>query len=169
MYKERITAIAKAAHQDYLNSEDHYDQSEFLCQQLDRITNYHNTVVNMEHQMEFQRFRLEGQDYRDFVEDLNQKRIMSHQGMIDGVIIVNRFADKHNIPRLYDGPVDEDMRYKDANTRFGIAEFADDYCSEMFKAGIGKSVEQEHKKVVGDLLKKAENIPDSSSQDLQKE
>lgn len=146
--KSKVEALAKV-------SADNGD-AEFISGQLDSICSYHNTVVRMEQNMQFQKHRLEPVDFQEWLSDQNDSRIKRHERMIDAVIIVNRYCKNNEIEPLYDGKIDETLRYKDADTRFGIAEFAGKYCSEMFQAGQNDSINKKHEKVISDVLAKGE-------------
>ena len=105
-----------------------------------KIINYHNNVVDMEAMISIQRFRFDQDDFVNWLSEQNARRIMSHKAMIDAVIILNRFSKISGLDLFYDGKVDEDLRYDDSDTRFGIAKFADDFCSEIFNAGFGDKI-----------------------------
>ncbi len=55
---------------------------------------------------------------------------------------------------LYEGKIDEERRYDDHDTRFGIAEFSDRFCSEIFGASIEQSIDKEKIANMGEKLEK---------------
>ena len=123
--------------------EDAEDLALFISQRLEKITAYHSFVINYAVQTEIQKHRLEGQDFIDYMESMNDKRITHHKAMIDAIIQVNRFCKAEGINPIYDGKIDETKRYDDADTRFGIAEWADEFCSEVYRISV-----KDHKAVV---------------------
>ena len=142
-YREKISKLAAKANE--LTQQTGEDDLTFICGQLDRISSYHNHVIEMEQQMDFQKFRLDGDEFRAWLEDQNARRIQYHKSMIDSVIILNRYSRINGLEPLYEGKVNEKLKYDDADTRFGIAAFADEYCSEIFHAGQSQHVNQLHK------------------------
>lgn len=154
-YRDKITRIAQKAHDNDLRTG--YDDLDFIAGALDSISNYHNTVIKMEQQMDIQKFRLAGDDFRDWLEEQNKSRILSHEVMINAVAQLNRYCKNNGLEPFYDGPFDDEKRYDDPDTRFGIAEMSEEYCSEIFLASQNTVVNQRHLTYMKGRLAELEN------------
>ena len=162
-YREKIRKLAETAKTN--DEQSGYDDLQFISGQLDAIVNYHDRVIKMEQQMDFQKMRLEPEDFREWLSDQNDGRIKTHERMIDAVIILNRYSKNNGLEPFYDGKVDETARYKDPDTRFGIAEMADKYCSEIFRAGQGQTIDRTHSKELNKALALGAKFDTMTNQD----
>ena len=128
------------------------DMFDYFTRGLDSIAHYHDVVVRMEANMQFAKLKYEDEEYRDWLENQNKIRISAHEGMIASVSMLTRYCRNNGLPLLYEGKIDEDKLYKDPDTRFGIAKWADEYCSEIFKAGIGDYTNGNHKQIIKETI-----------------
>lgn len=86
---------------------------------------YIEKVNAMESALVSARFRLEGNDYRDYMVDLDKSRRLAHNSLIVSVKLLNRYCKLANIDPLYEG---------DLESRIEIAEFAKEIVDEMFES-----------------------------------
>lgn len=165
-WNDRLTNLAQETIR--LSKEHNDDYMEFIMHELDSIPTYHNQVVSMEVQQQFQRFRLEGEDYREWLqnEDITRKRY--HEKMIDSICIINRFCETNGLTKFYPGKLDEVNRYKDPDTRYGIAKMAGEYCHDVFKAGTNQIIEKQHENIINKVMNKAEEM-ETPAENSQKE
>lgn len=141
-YREKITRVISKAHENDLKTG--YDDVMFISEALDAISNYHDFTIRMEKDIEVQQYRLEGSDFREWMSDYNEKRIIRHQSMINSIAQINRYCVNNGLDLFYDGPFDDERRYDDPDTRFSIAAMSDEYCSEVFMAGQNDMVNRKH-------------------------
>ena len=87
------------------------------------FSSYVKTVTDMENAISVDRFRMEGEDFRDFVMSLDSSRRAAHESAIDGVKIVNRLAERHSISPIFEG---------DINDRQDVAAFCEEYVKEIY-------------------------------------
>ena len=144
-YAEKIKLLAAKAHENDLASGEPGDfELNFVSRALDTISDYHDFVVRLEKNIQTQRFRLEGPAFADWQEAQDSLRISKHKCMIDGVAQLNRYSKANGLNPFYEGPFDDEQRYNDPDTRFGIAEMSEEYCSEVFLSGQNDIVNQKH-------------------------
>lgn len=81
---------------------------------LKMIVNYMNalgdyvaSVYRMEMQMPILRFRLDGEEFRDAVMDLDRARRIAHESAIAACGILNRICEKSGVENLFDGNVED--------------------------------------------------------------
>lgn len=90
MYKEKLEALKNAVETD--------NNSKMIIQRIEECVSvfgsYIKHVVDMEAAMQFARFRLEGEEYRDYVERLDRQRTVIHDAALVNCNIVNRMAVK---------------------------------------------------------------------------
>lgn len=84
---------------------------------------YVGTVVNMENAIGTMRFRLEGQDLRQFIQNLDNSRRVAHNALIANVGIVSRMVKQAGLEPAYTGDIQD---------RQEVAEFAKLVCNEYF-------------------------------------
>lgn len=84
---------------------------------------YVKKVVDMEHAVNVARFRLEGQDYRDYITELDKARRAVHNVVISDIKVLNRLSMLHSLPLLFEGNV---------NDRIEVGEFAKALVDEYF-------------------------------------
>ncbi|MGB9803119.1 DUF3232 domain-containing protein [Desulfofundulus sp.] len=90
---------------------------------IDDCGRYIERVTAMEAALQVARFRLEPEDYRQLIVDLDRGRKLAHDALIASVRLVNRLCGVYGVPKIYDGP----------DERIPIAEFAMEVTSEFFK------------------------------------
>jgi len=151
--KKKIINLAKAAAKTE-------GDSEFISSCMDKLTNYHNVVVTMEKNISIQKFRLESSDFQEWLSVEDERRILAHKSMIDAVIVLNRYSKINGLDLFYEDYVDEDLRYNDSDTRFGIAAFSDVNCHELFLEGTNEIVYQKNK----ELLERYEALPNKENE-----
>ena len=79
------------------------------------LLDYVCVIFNMETQLPMLRFRLDGEDYRDAVMELDQRRRRAHNAAISGVAALCRMAAMRNVAPIFDGVFDMDDRAFDRN------------------------------------------------------
>jgi len=114
MVKKRIeNLIAKIeASNDMTNSKDDLKHVE---ETINDCASYVETVVNMENAITTARFRLEPEEYQQYLTRLDQSRKLSHDSLIVSVRVLNRFCRLYDCEPVFEG---------DTGSRVQIAEFA---------------------------------------------
>lgn len=93
---------------------------ESLEDYMSTLAEYVTRVYAMETQMPILRFRLDGDDFRNAVMDLDKRRRAAHEGAIASISVMNRMAKMANVEVLYDGDLED---------RLAVA----DFCMETVK------------------------------------
>lgn len=102
MIKEKINVIITC-----LNESADVQQAEklkYIQSLLESAINYVRAVVTMEARVQILSFRLEPEEYRVAVEQLDQSRRLAHDSFITKLNVVNRICDQLGMEPLYDGP-----------------------------------------------------------------
>lgn len=89
---------------------------------------YHNTIFKMELWMKIYSKSITGEEYKDNVSKLDNMRTVNHNSVIANVNLLNRLAEKNNLPPVYDGIVSEERPY-----RREIANAVLDYVERIIK------------------------------------
>ena len=111
MYKTNFITLVNS----YNDDEDSLDLIE---------TNMNNlNVYAMEVQIQTLRFRLEGEDYREAVTNLDKRRRNAHEAAIAACSILNRMANLAGVEPLYSGNLED---------RNEVAEFCIAIVDELF-------------------------------------
>jgi hypothetical protein len=84
---------------------------------------YIERVNAMEGAITAARFRMEPEDYRAYIVELDRQRKIQHDSLIVSVRVLNRLCNLYNVPRIYQG---------DVQSRIEIAEFARNVVNELF-------------------------------------
>ena len=84
---------------------------------------YIESINSMEAAITSARFRLEGNDYREYVMNLDKSRRLTHNSLIVSVKLLNRYCRLAEMDPIYKG---------DMESRIEIAEFAQNVVNEMF-------------------------------------
>ena len=100
---------------------------------LKAFPEYSNAVITEQQIMPTLRFRLEGQDYRDRVTELDTRRKQCHDAAIDSLNILNRLCQAHDLPKFAD---------VDTKNRYAVADFVGNYTGELYNMGIGNTFDQ---------------------------
>lgn len=114
MYKE----IARELTQK-LNKED----KEIVEDIINDLSTYIKRVSDMENAINVARFRLQGQEYRDYISNLDTQRRAAHNNAIVGVKMLNRLCKMNDVPEIYTGKIDD---------RNEVAEFCMAVVKELF-------------------------------------
>jgi len=69
------------------------------------------------------KYNKEGNEYRDYISQLDKQRSATHNVLISNVKIINKLCSKNNLPLIFDGNEDE---------RVEVAEFAQKLANELF-------------------------------------
>lgn len=94
---------------------------------------YHNEAVSQGQSLALQRFRMDFDQYAEYVARLHEQRKELHKNMIDHTVILNRLCEDHGIDPIYKGRLDTSRGRDDADTRFGVAAFGEELCRDLFK------------------------------------
>lgn len=73
---------------------------------------YHNAIYKMELWMKIYSNSITGQEYKDNVSKLDKMRTVNHNSVLANVNLLNRLAEKNNLPPVYDGIVSEKRPYR---------------------------------------------------------
>lgn len=114
MYKE----IARELTQK-LNKED----KDIVEDIINDFSTYIKKVADMENAINVARFRLQGQEYRDYISNLDTQRRAAHNNAIVGVKMLNRLCKMNEMPEIYTGNMDD---------RNEVAEFCMAVVKELF-------------------------------------
>lgn len=101
---------------------------------------YVNAVMSMEVGINIARARLEGEELRDRIMQLDQRRRDCHEMAIVGVKRLNRFAEQFNVPKIYLGDVED---------RYSVADFCMETVNEFFSTRSGNVTRFDEKKAKG--------------------
>lgn len=85
---------------------------------------YIERVNNMESALTVARFRMEPEDYRKYIEELDKQRRITHNSLIVGIKLINRLCLMCNLSTIYKG---------NTANRIGVADFAKQVVDEMFE------------------------------------
>ncbi len=119
MYRKQITNLLAAIMQ---SNDPHQERLLNQVQNMiDQAGAYVEAVMAMESRIEVLRFRMEPEDYRIAVAQLDSRRKSMHDALISLVNIVNRICEKFSQEKIYQGD----------NDRISIAQFAFDLAKEF--------------------------------------
>ena len=79
-------------------SQDWSDCVEDVTDMLTHCVDYVNIVVNQEVTIQNARFRMEGEDLRRYIMNIDKSRRLLHEGLMAEVNLVNRLCGKMNVP-----------------------------------------------------------------------
>ncbi|MEQ6359529.1 DUF3232 domain-containing protein [Thermoanaerobacter thermohydrosulfuricus] len=85
---------------------------------------YIKTVNDMESAITSARFRMEPEDYREYIMNLDRSRKIEHDALIVSVRVLNRLCSMYRVDPIFIG---------DLENRIEIAEFAKAVVDEMFE------------------------------------
>lgn len=120
MYREKFDTLVAAL-------KDRSDAEDFLDDIHSCITScgaYIEAVNSMESVITVMRFRLEPDEYREKLSEVDKRRRSMHNGLIANVTILDRICRMAEQPPIYGG---------DYEDRLAIAEFAMDVTAEMYE------------------------------------
>lgn len=116
MYKTNSIALVNAYSKDE-------DALELIETNMNNLNNYVSAVYAMEVQIQTLRFRLEGDEYREAVTNLDRRRRSAHEAAIAACSILNRLAGLEGVEPLYSGNLED---------RNEVAEFCIAIVDELF-------------------------------------
>lgn len=117
MYKTNFITLVNS----YNDDEDALDLIET---NMNNLNGYVSAVYAMEVQIQTLRFRLEGEDYREAVTNLDKRRRNAHEAAIAACSILNRLANLAGVEPLYSGNLED---------RNEVAEFCIAIVDELFR------------------------------------
>ena len=129
MIKEKINKFVAAYCSEYGVDK---DDLVFLESKFDAFRTYVNVVTSMEYKIPIMRFRLEGEEYREAVAELDRHRRICHEDVIGTCSYLNRVSGMLGLEPFYEG---------DINDRYQVAEFAGEFVEELYQRGISPSRE----------------------------
>ena len=126
--KETFLALVNA----YANST---PALQVIQRSMNALGEYVNSVYSMEYKMEILRFRLEPEDFRDAVMEMDRARRNAHEAAIDACRILNRICEQAGIENFYTGNLAE---------RLEVADFCLEVVSALFedRVGVRKSLQE---------------------------
>lgn len=71
------------------------------------FSHYVKSVSDMEHGIAVARFRLEGEEYRNYIQNLDKQRRAAHNAAIVSVRILNRFCKLYNTDLIFAGNIED--------------------------------------------------------------
>lgn len=96
----------------------------YLERSMTAFPSYVSSVTNMETALQTLRFRLEPEDYRDKVVELDRNRKHSHDCAIDAINGINRMCKMCGVELLFTG---------DTSDRYAVADFCGEIVMELFE------------------------------------
>lgn len=102
---------------------------DFVSQRLTAFPNYANVVIREQILTPIWRLNMEGQQLRDQIMGMDQRRRSSHDNAIASLNGLNRMCKRLGIGRFAD---------IDTSDRHAVADFVGDYVNELYNSGIGK-------------------------------
>lgn len=121
--KQKISELAQFAMADRNSFETPEEAQEFLCERLESIPKYVNSIVEMEIRQPVLMARYEGEEFQDKYKQLDEKRRYAHEKMIRSCNQLNRYCDMNDLERIC--PVDTEDRY-------AVADFAGQFVGELY-------------------------------------
>ena len=89
---------------------------------------YHSVIFKMELWMKVYARLVSSEEYKDNVSKLDKARTMSHNSVLGNVNLLNRLAEKNQLPPVYDGIVSHERPY-----RREVANAVLEYVEEIIK------------------------------------
>jgi len=122
VYKEMLTELSlkiKSSDSLYKN-----EDIEFVEKYARKCGEYVEKVNAMETAINIGRYRMEPEEYREYVMELDRIRKIAHDALIADTKMLNRICEIYNYPPIYTGSLDD---------RNEIAEFAKKIVDEFFE------------------------------------
>lgn len=108
---------------------DDKEMLDIIFNALSDFADYHRRIYEMETKLRvYSPKSMNSEDYRDMRETLDRSRTSQHNMVIMDVGMLNRFAEKENIPAIYEGIVSEERPY-----RRELADAVLDYVESIIK------------------------------------
>ncbi|MGI9951420.1 DUF3232 domain-containing protein [Moorellaceae bacterium AZ2] len=118
--KERISALIQAINMS--GTPHKKDDLQSVEDFIEDCGKYIDSVMAMEAALAVARYRMEPEDYREHIIELDRRRKLNHDALIASVRLVNRLAKLYGCEPVYTGP----------DERIAIAEFAMEITQEFF-------------------------------------
>lgn len=100
---------------------------------IDSYVDYHNEAVRQGQAIQTSRILMSEEKFMNYIHNLHEHRKKMHQNMIDSTIMLNCICEKYELGPVYDGPLDAAKGRDDDDTRFSVAEFAEELCHDFYK------------------------------------
>ncbi|SDF52419.1 Protein of unknown function [Thermoanaerobacter thermohydrosulfuricus] len=122
MYKEMFRELSLKIN----DSDNPYkkDDLEIVEEYPNKCSYYIEKVVSMESAILIARFRMEPEDYRNYIMELDRSRKIAHDALIAETKILNKICQIYGYPEIYNGSFEN---------RNEIAEFAKKIVDEFFE------------------------------------
>ena len=99
----------------------------FIAAQLQTFPDYTNTVIRQQIMQPIWYAKLDGQELRDAVSNMDRQRKSAHDAAIAGITILNRFSKNLDLEPFAD---------IDTTDRHAVQEFVGTYVNEVYNQGI---------------------------------
>lgn len=128
-----IETILESIRDDSKYSDDEKSRRyDYVDEAVSSYVTYHNEAVDQGRLLSLARFRMDFDEFAQYVERLHERRKEMHKSMIDHTRILNQLCEDQGLSKIYTGPLSDQGR-KDNDTRFGVAEFGEELCRDLFK------------------------------------
>lgn len=99
MFKEKIQHLIDAISNS--DTQEKNDDLQIVEDTVDKFAAYVEMVVNMESASQIARFRLEGEDFRKYMQDLDQRRKMTHDVCMSGIKMLNALCRMYECDKIF--------------------------------------------------------------------
>ncbi|WP_405317113.1 DUF3232 domain-containing protein [Faecalibacillus faecis] len=107
-----------------LQKADENDCIDFINETLSQMERYVKLVNEMERTINIAKFRMEPEDFRITVQNLDTQRRNCHESIIVGVKAMNRMCNEYKIDLVFAGDIDD---------RWAIGEYAGTIVHQIFE------------------------------------
>lgn len=73
---------------------------------------YHNSIYKMETWLKIYGNNSSNEEYKDTVANLDKSRTLQHNALLGNVNLLNRLAEKNNLPLVYDGIISHERPHR---------------------------------------------------------
>lgn len=122
MFRERIELLL-----DSISDSSDVEYSDTVQELIESAAEYMKRVVVLEAARSTAKHKMEGEEYREYIQQLDSSRSSAHNKLISNVKLVNRLCKQNGTPSVFEG--DEDKRIE-------IADFAQLMMDEYFSTRI---------------------------------
>lgn len=119
MYKKLIENLAL----EILKTKNN-DDLEMLEDAENDFSYYVKTVTDMENGISIAKFRLEGEEHRNYIKNLDNQRRSAHNAAIVSVKILNKFCNLYNADPIFTGNIEN---------RIEVGNFCMEVVNELFE------------------------------------
>lgn len=126
MYLNLVEAIKNSPETEYID-----DDLKSVLRAMNSFSSYVLSVYNMETNIPIIRFRYEGEELREKIQNLDENRRLTHESAIANVSLLNNICRLYNVDEIFTG---------DKTDRYQVADFCEEVVSEFFKdrSGVNK-------------------------------